>query len=280
MPEHMLFHFVFLCQVLLVSFYLPRVILRRMKYVLETYPPSTHPKLYPRPVEYYEGARRKYRITNLLILLAGFLLLAVLLVYPRSGKWDHVIALWYFFVQFLPVMLLDVSSLREFRLMRSVSSRTTRRAELRPRRLFDFVSPTMIGVAIITYLAFVVLVVYIRQFDFPWFGGYVNIVVVTMANLGFAGVIFRSIYGKKLNPHQAHEDRMRYIGTMVQILVFLSIAGTMLIALTIVLAALDLRSVQPIAQSVYFQLLAVISFRAYRIDFNDFEVYREDPAVT
>ena len=225
MPEHMLFHVVFLCQVLLVSFYLPRVILRRMKYVLETYPPSTHPKLYPRPVEYYEGARRKYRITNLLILLAGFLLLAVLLVYPRSGKWDHVIALWYFFVQFLPLMLLDLSSIREFRLMRSVSSRTTRRAELRPRRLFDFVSPTMLGAAIIAYLAFVVLVVYIRQFDFPWFGGYLNIVLVTIANLGFAGMIFWSIYGRKLNPHQAHEDRMRYIGTMVQILVFLSIAG-------------------------------------------------------
>ena len=280
MPEHMLFHVVFLCQVLLVSFYLPRVILRRMKYVFETYPPSTHPKLYPRPVEYYEGAQRKYRITNLRILLAGLLLLAVLLVYPRSGEWDHVIAWWYFIVQFLPVMLLDVSSRREFRLMRSVSSRTTRRAELRPRRLFDFVSPTMIGVAIITYIAFVVLVVYIRQFDFPWFGGYVNIVVVTIANLGFAGVIFWSIYGRKLNPHQAHADRMRYIETIVPILVFVSIVATIFIALLIVLAALELRSFQPVAQSVYLQLVAVISLQAYRIDFNDYEVYREDPAVT
>ena len=280
MPEHMLFHVAFLCQVLLVSFYFPRVILRRMKYVFETYPPSTHPKLYPRPIEYYEGARRKYRITNLRILLAGLLLLAVLLVYPRSGEWDHVIAWWYFFVQFLPVMLLDVSSLREFRLMRSVSLRTTRSAELRPRRLFDFVSPTMIGVAIITYIAFVVLVVYIRQFDFPWFGGYVNIVVVTMANLGFAGVIFRIIYGRKLNPHQAHEDRMRYMETIVQVLVFMSFAATMFIALIIVLAALELRSFQPVAQSVYFQVVAVICLQAYRIDVNDFEVYREDPAVT
>ena len=112
MPEHMLFHFVFLCQILLISWYYPRKMLGRMRYVLETYPPSTYPKLYPKPIEYYEKARRSYRIMNRVILLAGLLLLAVLLGYSRSGKWYHVIAMWYFFVQCLPVMLLDLSSLR------------------------------------------------------------------------------------------------------------------------------------------------------------------------
>ena len=77
MPEQMLFHFVFLCQVLLISFYFPRTMLRRMSHVFETYPPSTHPKLYPRPMEYYERARRRYRMMNRLILLAGLLILAV-----------------------------------------------------------------------------------------------------------------------------------------------------------------------------------------------------------
>ena len=42
---------------------------------------------------------------------------------------------------------------------------------------------------------------------------------------------------------------------IVKILVFLSIAATMFIALSVVLAALDLRHLQPIAQCLYFQLL-------------------------
>ena len=87
------------------------------------------------------------------------------------------------------------------------------------------------------------------------------------------------MYGKKLNPHQAYEDRIRHIETIVKVLVFTSIAATMFIAINVVLAALDLRNLQPIAQSLYFQLLAVICFQAYRIDYTNFEVYKEDPLV-
>jgi len=279
MPEHMFFHVVFLSQILLISFYYPRQILSRMRYAFETYPPSTYPKLYPKPIEYYEKARRNYRIMNLFILLAGLLILAVLLGYSRSGEWDHAIATWYLLVQFFPLMLLDLSSLKEFKLMRNANSRTTRKAELHPRRLFDFISPTIIGMAIITYIAFILLVLYIRQFEFHWFGGYWNIVGVTTINLCFAGIILRYMYGKKLNPHQAYEDRIRHIEIIVKILVFTSIAAAMFIAITVVLAALDLRNFQPIAQSLYFQLLAVICFQAYRIDYTNFEVYKEDPLV-
>ena len=280
MPETMLFYFVFLSQVLLISFYFPRKILSRMRHVFETYPPSTHPKLYPKPIEYYEKAQRTYRILNQFILLAGMVLIAILLAISRSGEWDHVIATWYFLAQFFPVMLLDLWSLKEFRLMRNATARTTRKAELHPRRLFDFIAPSIIGLAIFVYVAFILLVLYIRQFEFPWFGGYLNIVGVTILNLCCAGIILSFMYGKKLNPHQAYEDRIRQIEVTVKILVFASIGVTIFIAISVVLAAWDLRNLQPIAQCLYFQLLAVICFQAYRIDHTDFEVYKEDPLVT
>jgi hypothetical protein len=231
MPEHLLFHIALLCQIILVSFYLPRKILERMSYVFEQYPPSTHPKLYPRPIEYYEKSRRNYRTTNRILLVAGLLLLTVLLGYSRSGKWDHVVAMWYFFAQCLPVMLLDLSSLKETRLMRESSS--TRKAVLHRRRLLDFVSPTMIGLAVFTYVAFALFVIYVRQFEFPWFGGYWNVTGVTLANLFLAGIIFRNIYGKKLNPHQAHQDRVRQVQTIARVLVSVSIAATVFVALNI-----------------------------------------------
>ncbi len=276
MLEHMLFHVVFLGQVILVSFVLPRKILARMTFVFETYPPETHPKLYPRPMEHYGSARRTYRILNLVVLVAGLLLLAVLLGYPRSGEWDHVIAMWYFLAQMVPVVLLDVSALRDARLMRNLT--TTRKAGLQPRRVSDFISPVLVGLAICTYLAFVLLVLYVRQFEFPWFGGYWNIVILTMGNLFLAAVVSRQVYGRKLNPHQAIEDRLRSIGTVAHICVLMSIAATLFVGLHITLAAFDQRALQPAVQSLFFQLLAVISFRIYLVQYSNFDVYKSDSA--
>jgi hypothetical protein len=187
-----------------------------MRYVFDTYPPSTYPKLYPKPIEYYEKKQRNYRTLNQFILLAGLILIGIGI--SRSGEWDHAIATWcilVFLVQVFPVLLLDISSIKCFKLMRDANSR--RKAELHPRRLFDFISPAMIGMAIFVYVAFILFVLYIRQFEFPWFGGYWNIFGVTAMNLFLAGMIFRNMYGKKLDPHQTYEDRKRKIEINVKI---------------------------------------------------------------
>ena len=83
-----------------------------MTYVLETYPPSTHPKLYPKPIEFYEKAQRNYRISNQFILVAGLILIAMLLGKPRSGEWDSNIVFTYFMVQFIPLMRLELWSVK------------------------------------------------------------------------------------------------------------------------------------------------------------------------
>jgi hypothetical protein len=248
-----------------------------MTYVFSTYPPETHPKLYPKPIAHYDRARRTYRIMNLVVVAAGLALLAVLLGYQRSGRWDHVIAMWFFLAQMVPVMVLDVSALRATRLMRTLS--TTRKAGLQPRRVSDFISPALVGLAVGTYLAFVALVVYVRLFNFPWFAGYLNVVFVTIGNLFLAAVAVRQIYGRKLNPHQAMEDRLKVIATVAHMCVFASITATLFVGLNIALAAFDQRALQPAAQSVFFQLVALISFRIYLVPDSNFDVYKADSVV-
>ncbi len=71
-----------------------------------------------------------------------------------------------------------------------------------------------------------------------------------------------------------------HIRTVVHTMVFVSIAATVFIALVVALAAFELRVFQPTAQSVYFQLLAVISFRVYLVNYSSFDVYKEDPLAT
>ena len=282
MREQMIFYFVFLSQVLLISFYLPRTILSRVRYVVETYPPSKYPKLYPVPIEAVEKAQRNYRNMNFVALLAGLVLLFIGLYSPTEEmlNWDSISVLTiYFLVQHSPMMIAASSGFTYFNFMRRADSRTTRKAELHPRRLFDFVSPVTIGTAIFVYVAFVGFIIYIRQFEFSWFGGYWNIFGITAVNLFFAGIIAQNLYGKKKDPYQAYEDRITYIELNVKILVFLSIMGPLFVATAIALHALDLQDLTPISISLFFQLMAIIGFRAFRIDNINFEVYKEDPLV-
>ncbi len=61
---------------------------------------------------------------------------------------------------------------------------------------------------------------------------------------------------------------------------FSSIGATTFIALSLILHALDLHDLTPLSQSLYFQLMAVICLRAFRIENVDFEVYKEESLAT
>ena len=70
------------------------------------------------------------------------------------------------------------------------------------------------------------------------------------------------------------------IGIASTALVFISIVATAFIAVSVILRAVELPLLVPIATSLFFQLAALISFRGFRIDNVDFEVYREEPVAT
>jgi hypothetical protein len=277
MPEHTIFYIALLCQILLISVLLPHRIVSHVKQIFKDYPRESYPKLYPRPAEHYERSHRSFRNANWAIAIVGLALIGFLLVTPRSGEWDHAIALWYFFLQAVPVFLLDLLAIREARLMREASC--TRKADLQPRRFLDAVSPALLGWVGATFVGFAGVIVYVNQFDFPWFGGYLNLLGVTIANLIFAGMLYRQIYGKKLNPHQSTVDRMRHVKTLARILALVSVAATVFTALNIALAAAEMRHLQPAMHSFYFQLLAVISCRIYLVRPSNFEVYKAESAV-
>ncbi len=280
MQQHLLFHIVFLSQILVISYLIPSRIYGRMKYIFDTYPPSAYPKLYPRPVEHYESARRSYRNLNVAILVVGLLILAALLVIPHDHDLGNAISIGYYFVQFIPLMILEFSSFKELKLMRNAGPRPTRKAELRPRHLFDFISPVYFGVAAFVYVVFVVIIVYIRQFDYEWFGGFINIAGITMMNLLFAGIVLWNMYGKKQNPHQSYEDRNKQIKSILKSFLFISILATVFVLISVVLSALEMRHLMPTAMSLYLQTVALACIQSYIIDYRNFDVYREDPIAT
>ena len=67
---------------------------------------------------------------------------------------------------------------------------------------------------------------------------------------------------------------------LVATLVLVSIGATLYATLHIGLQALEWDALAGISTSLYYQLLAVVSLREFRIDGVNFEVYREDPMAT
>ncbi len=273
-----LFYLLFFSQAALVSLYFPFKIIRRVKRVISAHPPSEFPKLYPKSPESILRGLEFYKSLNLFIFLIGFALAfhGVLTPGQELLNWDNQsVVLGYFFLQMTPMLIADRFGLNYYKLMREAYP--LRKAELRPRRLLHFIHPGYIAAAVITYVLFVLLVIYVNQNPFPGFAGYWNILLVTILNLVYAGVIGLNLYGKKKDPHQSQRDRNRQLALLIKKHVLFSILGTGFLGILFILPALELRHFTDISIVVYLHICAALAFKTLHPDETNFDVYRERP---
>ena len=178
------------------------------------------------------------------------------------------------------MIYLELSAFETYKLMRIKNERSTRSAELRPRHLFDFVSPILVGAAVFIYVALMLFILFMSQNEL-YVGNAANtkMISITVSNLLLAGIIYINIYGKKLNPHRSNKDRLNQIEIVVKQVVLISIAGTGYIGFDTVVDYLSLSELIPIFQCLFLQLLAVISLwglRSGNISDIDFDVYKKE----
>ena len=274
------FYIVFTSQILLISWYIPARVRSRVKQVLETYPPSRYPKLYPVSVDTYRLGRWIFKTANNAILLIGLALMASLLfLVDHSGFADdgYISEFWpaaFGFLQFLPYAALEYSECRLLRKMRDLDTSTVREAELRPRKLFDFVPPLGFFVAIILYVVVVVADLVTAKTNGS-LALWLTVGYVFMGSLGFW--ILR---GRNLNPHQDRGDRERQISASLTSFVYVSIGMSLFYLFSVADQVYDLDYLDAIFLSIYWQTLAIgtIHFMMQRLSLDDidFSVYRAD----
>ena len=288
-----LFYLVFLSQILLISYYYQTKLRNRILYVLTNYPPAKYPKLYPRPYDCFaEEAGKKglrtFRNINLFIAAVG---LAMLVAAIRSGYspslkgGDEIFVLMYFMLQMSPFIYAEIRGFKQYKRMREVYVDRSRKADLNPRHLFDFISPAYIALAVLMYAASITYFLYNIGFDAPWEGEvYVTLVGVTGMNLLFVAMIAKNMYGKKIDPHQSSKDRLKRIEIVVKTTVFTSIGVSVFFMLTGLADEFELEVYDPVLTSIYVQLIALfglgLEFRTARIETIDFDVYKENDPVT
>lgn len=281
MTDNILFYPVFLCQIFLISFYYPTEIFNRLDEVFNKYPSDEYPRLYVKSPESYTKKLQKFKVINHLILIVGILLLVTIGIgdYLTEGSINQNIPFLYFIIQVLPFMILEYSGFAYFKLMRKADLRTTRRAELNPRRLFNFISPAVLGFAIFLIISCILIFYSMYQFQFhPTNATFIITITLILSNVLYGGVIYWNIYGKKLNPYQASKDRMNHIEVTVKSLVFMSIVASLFLIINGVVENYHLEYLESTIMSIYLQLIIFIglgaALRSLRLENIDFEVYR------
>ena len=88
------------------------------------------------------------------------------------------------------------------------------------------------------------------------------------------------MYGKVQNPHQSYEDRKTDIQTIIRQILSIAIAATLYAMLQISMKAYGLESFKAISLSLYFHVIGFLSMQWPRLDFINFDVYKDKPALT
>lgn len=276
MSEAILFNWVFGAQILLLSLYFPLRVLRHAASIYENYPPETYPKLYPRSMGGYKRMGQIFKSLCVMALVLGGVMLYASINELVSLKALTLLATAYFLFQAAPFVYLEMGMFKEWKLMRESQNGRRRKAELAPRRFMDFLPKGMLVIWAVCNVGFFVFMFYIKQFNYPWFGGYANIAAMTFMNLFFAFILGWNIYGQKKNPHQDFNDRRKQIRGVAMVLIFINVAAEIFVAISVSLSALDMRSYQIVVLTLYHIAIGMMGFRSYLCGPENYDVYRDD----
>jgi hypothetical protein len=127
-----------------------------------------------------------------------------------------------------------------------------RKAVLQRRGLLDFVSPFLVFLAVLSYVLLAALVLYIRRHPFPGFGGFTNLVIITLVWAFYAFLVYGCLYGRNRIPVATHADRLFTIGVTVKIFIYTCIGVTVFTSLALTLGLLRLQRWDLFAVSIFF----------------------------
>ena len=281
----------FLSQIYLISVHYPRKMCARIREVIEAYPPMEYPKLYPGPYAWYaESAKRRglsiFMAVNYLIAVVGLAILIAMLASgyePAFLGGDEIFVMFYFMLQASPLLYIQITECRHYALMRRQFSESRRSASLAPRRMSQFVSPALVLVAALFYVLWLVFYLSERGPVATWGSEvYASLGMVTGMNVFYALNLRRMIFGKKIDPYRADEDRERQIRVMGKVYVLSSIGISLFLSLTQAADQFGFEIFDPVLISFYLQLCAVAGlgfvFRDITVSSLNFEVYRKQTA--
>ncbi len=284
-----LFIAIFASQIFFLSYYYPKKFVGWMSYVLKTYPPEEYPKFYPKSYGFNTAEIMKrnfkvFKIMNFIIVLIGLAILVGMVksnYTPAHKGGDEIFVLFYFLLQAIPHMYAEVFTYKHYKAMRDFSDEKVKKADLTPRRLFDYISPLYILTAFVVYCGWLVFFLSNQPASEPWrIEVYITLFTTLTLNTLYGIIIANLISGKKIDPYQAPADRFNMVRRNTKLLVISSIGMSLFIGITQAVDIYDLEVYDPVIASAYFQLIIIFGAGMYYRDPDmktiDFSVYKTE----
>jgi hypothetical protein len=281
METNYLAYVVFLSQLMLLSYYYPKKIGTRIKQLLQDYPASSFPKLYPRSEAKLLAGYLVFQYINWGVLLIGALgfgwvIYAVEFDIKSTAQLAYV-PLVLGLIQAIPYMLLELSNYQQLKVMRALNNQSRRHAELAPRNLFSFISPAKVLSAVVLFITCAVSMLYFEHFTLSK-ELIVLLSAMLLSNGLFVFVTINLLYGKKMDPHQSAADRAKMIRANLHSFVYTSILISVYFILNKSVDAFNWQHIEIIFNSLYWQLVIFLSIgallRGASLDTINFDVYR------
>ncbi len=251
----------FAVQVLVASILYPSRLVKYVRGWARNFGSERFAQLYP-GVDYLGWVGRfvtGYRAANLVLAVIGLFLLGWLFTRIQRPGWAGDVtapAAMYFFLQMSPLALVALYTIvRYHKVLMQPSQESKRKATLQRRGLFDFVPPSVVYVAVLSYFLFVVYGIWLDLYVYDNTSVSKHclkaIVSVTLVYALNAFVIYKHLYGRK-NPLVTHEGRVHTIAVTVKSGVYGSIAIAWFISIFGTLGQPGLQEWRPFALVVFF----------------------------
>jgi hypothetical protein len=255
----------FAVQILTMSVLYPAWFIRYLRAKATRLPAERLAQLYP-GVDVARAQERfltQYRAVTTIVAVLGLVLLGWLFSYMRRPDWDDgrvqiLVTVYFFAAQMLPLLLLVWMGVTFNKEHKRPVPEAKRTALLQRRGLFDFISPLVVFLAVLSYLLFAAFVIYLQQDPVAGFIGLIYLSSVTLVYALNAFVLYRVLYGKK-NPFETHAARLRAIGLTVKSSVYSCIVVVVYLSLNSSLRMLDLQHWEPFALSIFFVITVLLA---------------------
>ena len=257
----------FAIQILAMSVLHPIWFTRYVRVQATRYPAERFAQFYP-GVDLDLARERfltRYRALNTGIAVLGLLLLGWLFNYMLSPAWGErpvvILLCVYVVMQLLPICFVAWSGARfKSKVLKHSLPEGKRKATLQRRGLFDFVSPFTVFLAVAGYFLFAAFVIYVQQKPFK---GFALVGALTLVYAAEAFVVYKMLYGKKINPIETNADSVRAIGLAVKSCIYGCILCVLFFATIFTIDLLELRSWIPFATSACLVVSMLLCFMGF-----------------
>lgn len=283
-----IFYTVFICQIGLLSVYYPVRIADRVNYVMDHYPQSDYPNLYPNYTEGQEQRTKRnmaiFKAVNFGIAGLGLFILGAMIgsgYTPDMKGGDEIFVMIFFMLQTLPMIYIQLREVKYYKNMQKQFKNPVRKAGLKARKISDYISPFALITAGGLYLLWLIYFLSEQGAVTTWpIEVFFTVTLITGMNIAYILYCRRMIFGKKIDPYKADKDQHIMVKATVHVMVISSIMISVFLSAVEFADRNNLEVFDPPLISFYLQMCAVmglgLTLKTMNIKDMQFDVYKDE----